>query len=313
MMITLQRSEKLRLARLAGATGLALSLLLVAGCSHQEEMAEIPYQASAPQVRPAYSYPATQQVQSAFPSAQPVQRAFDAPQPAYRNSDYPSTQPYRNSQPQVNQPYQFSRIPANPLPPGGITQADIEYVNSHRPIQTEEGYATWYTSPYKGRRAANGDVFSDAGMTAAHRTLPIGTLVVVTNLKTGESSAMRINDRGPFVDGRILDLSIASAKATGVYREGLALVRMDVYEAPKSMTAGGRWCVQIGGFTSEHMATRLKESLLERYPGSQVIEFPGDQAYWVRIRPQGESREMAEHIAQHLHITEGDAFITRLD
>src|ERR1039457_6250428 len=69
----------------------------------------------------------------------------------------------------------------------------------------------------KGRKAANGQVFNDHALTAAHRPLPMGSLIVVTNLKTGESAAMRITDRGPFVEGRLIDLSIASAKATGVY------------------------------------------------------------------------------------------------
>jgi len=94
------------------------------------------------------------------------------------------------------------------------------------------GFATWYTAPYKGRKAANGQIFDDQALTAAHRTLPMGSLIVVTNLKTGQSSAMRITDRGPFVDGRTLDLTIASAKATGVYRAGLVRVRLDVYRTP---------------------------------------------------------------------------------
>ena len=101
-----------------------------------------------------------------------------------------------------------------------MTQEDIRYVNTHPPILTEVGLATWYTAPYKGRRAANGEVFDDAAFTAAHRTLPMGSLVVVTNLTTGQWAAMRISDRGPFIDGRIVDLTMASAKATGVYRAG---------------------------------------------------------------------------------------------
>ena len=114
-----------------------------------------------------------------------------------------------------------------------MSDEDLEFVATHRPILSEVGYATWYTAPYKGRRAANGQVFDDNAMTAAHRTLPMGSLMVVTNLKTGQSSAMRISDRGPFVADRMIDLTIASAKAVGVYRAGLAQVRMDVYQTPK--------------------------------------------------------------------------------
>lgn len=150
-------------------------------------------------------------------------------------------------------------------------------------------------------------------MTAAHRTLPMGSLIMVTNLQTGQSSAMRITDRGPFVQGRILDLTIASAKAVGVYRVGMARVRVDVYEAPKSITTGGRWCVQIGAFHSERDALRLKAKLQHMYPDANVMEFPGEKSFWVRIRPQGDDRAMADYIARHTHPVEGDAFLTRLD
>ncbi len=206
-----------------------------------------------------------------------------------------------------------ARIPVTPVPAGGISDADLGYVATHRPILSEVGYATWYTAPYKGRRSANGEVFDDSAMTAAHRTLPMGSLVVVTNMATGQSSAMRITDRGPFVEGRMLDLTIASAKATGVYGRGLARVRMDVYETPKPIDWGGRWCVQVGAFHDERAAIKLKEQLLRLYPGSNVIEFPGERSYWVRIRPENDDRAMAEYISRHLQPAEGDAFLTRLD
>jgi rare lipoprotein A len=206
-----------------------------------------------------------------------------------------------------------ARIPLSPAPPGGVSDEDLEFIAAHQPIFREEGLATWYTAPYKGRKAADGQVFSDSAMTAAHRTLPMGSLIVVTNLKTGQSGAMRVTDRGPFVDGRILDLSIASAKATGVYRAGLAHVRMDVYLAPKPIDFGGRWCVQIGAFHSEEQANKLKDQLLRKYPGSNVIEFSGQDSYWVRIRPEGDNREEAEVIARRLRPAEGEAFLTRLD
>jgi rare lipoprotein A len=211
------------------------------------------------------------------------------------------------------QPLPAARIPITPAPPGGVSAEDLEYVSTHTPILTEEGLATWYTAPYAGRKSANGQVFDDDAMTAAHRTLPMGSLVVVTNLKTGQSGVMRITDRGPFVEGRILDLTIASAKATGIYRVGMAEVRVDVYRTPKPIDTGGRWCVQIGAFHSERDAMKLKEQLIREYTDANVIEFPGEKSYWVRIRPEGDNREMAEHIAQQLRPTEGEAYLTRLD
>ncbi|HEY1986531.1 MAG TPA: septal ring lytic transglycosylase RlpA family protein [Terracidiphilus sp.] len=207
-----------------------------------------------------------------------------------------------------------ARIPPTPVPPGGVSAEDMRFVNTHPPLRTEVGLATWYTAPYKGRRAANGEVFDDDAFTAAHRTLPMGSLVVVTNLKTGQYAAMRITDRGPFVDGRIVDLTEASAKATGIYRAGIVRVRLDVYQTPKPIETGGRWCVQIGAFHSQRQALKLKSQLVSEYPGASVIEFPGQESsFWVRIRPQGDNREQAEVIARSLRPAEGEAFLTRLD
>jgi rare lipoprotein A len=204
------------------------------------------------------------------------------------------------------------RIAPTPAPPGGVSDDDLDYVATHRPFLSEVGLATWYTAA-KGRKSANGQLFSDLAMTAAHRTLPMGSLIVVTNMRTGQAGAMRITDRGPFVEGRIIDLTIASAKATGVYQGGLVQVRVDVYKTPKPIHTGGRWCVQIGAFHSEGEAIRLKEQLLRTYPGANVIEFPGEDSYWVRIRPEGDNREQAEFIARHVIPSEGEAFLTRLD
>lgn len=204
------------------------------------------------------------------------------------------------------------RIAPTPAPPGGVSDDDLDYVATHRPFLSEVGLATWYTAA-KGRKSANGQLFSDLAMTAAHRTLPMGSLIVVTNMRTGQAGAMRITDRGPFVEGRIIDLTIASAKATGVYQGGLVQVRVDVYKTPKPIHTGGRWCVQIGAFHSEGEAIRLKEQLLRTYPGANVIEFPGEDSYWVRIRPEGDNREKAELIARRLRPAEGEAFLTRLD
>jgi len=252
---------------------LAPVLLVLTGCHHKNTA-----QVSPPQALP--------------PRAQPA----PAEQPPAPGGNQPST-----------------KIPVTPLPPGGVSREDLEYVATHVPILSEIGVASWYTAPYKGRKAANGEVFDDNALTAAHRTLPMGSLIVVTNLKTGQSSAMRISDRGPFVADRMIDLTIASAKAVGVYQGGLARVRLDVYQTPKPISTGGRWCVQIGAFHNESDAIQLKEQLLELYPDANVIEFPGENSFWVRIRPQGDDRAMAAYIAQHVQPVEGDAYLTRLD
>jgi rare lipoprotein A len=267
-------------ARLAVLAGVTLAALGAAGCGHKKKAADLP---PLP--------PITQQNQRPSQRGSAQQDAQATARPGYKPAP----------------------IPITPVPAGGVSKADLEYVETHDPIYSEEGLATWYTAPYQGRKAANGQVFSDRALTAAHRTLPMGSLVTVTNLKTGERSAMRITDRGPFVDGRIVDLTIASAKATGIYRTGMQQVRVDVYKTPKPMDVGGRWCVQIGAFRSEQKALKLKSDLLRKYPEAQVIEFPGEASYWVRIRPQGDNRQEAEYIARHLKPVEGEAFLTRLD
>jgi rare lipoprotein A len=267
---------------LTTSAALAAAVLFVSGCAHHRHTAS-----RAPQTAP--------ELEETYPSAS--SRPSAPPAPSASAGNVPP-----------------SRIPPTPLPPGGITRADIRYVNTHPPILTEVGLATWYSAPYKGRKAANGEVLDDEAFTAAHRTLPMGSLVVVTNLATGQWAAMRISDRGPFVEGRIVDLTIASAKATGVYRAGLVKVRLDVYQTPKPIETGGRWCVQVGAFHSEREAIRLKSQLLAKYPDASVIEFPGfESSYWVRIRPQGDNRSQAELIARQLHPAEGEAFLTRLD
>lgn len=211
-----------------------------------------------------------------------------------------------------SEPPATGRIPPTPVPAGGISAEDKEFILTHRPIYSEEGLATWYTAPYKGRKAANGQVFSDEALTAAHRTLPMGALIVVTNLKTRQASAMRVSDRGPFVPNAILDLTKASAKSIGIW-PGSGRVRVDVFDTPKPMDAGGRWCVQIGPFTNERKAIHFKEKLIDDYPGSRVIEFPGEKSYWVRIRPAGDDREQAEDMVRRLQPDEGVAYLTRLD
>jgi rare lipoprotein A len=234
---------------------------------------------------------------------------------SHRHS-YPVAQtapPIQASPGPYSRPNPVSRPAPPATPPSEITSDDANYVASHQPIYTEEGVASWYGPPYHNRVGANGKVFDQNVMTAAHRTLPMGSLIVVTNEKTGQSAVMRVTDRGPFVQGRLLDLSMASAKATGVYRAGLANVRIDVYETPHPMAAGGRWCVQIGAFDHERKAEKLRDQLEREYESANVIDFEGPTGYWVRIRPQGDNREQAESIARSLRPAEGDAYLVRLD
>lgn len=98
--------------------------------------------------------------------------------------------------------------------------------------EEEVGTASWYGSAHQGRRTASGEVFDMNQLTAAHRTLPFGTRVLVTNRDTSQSAEVRINDRGPFVKGRILDVSYAAARLLGAVGPGTIPVRVRVISLP---------------------------------------------------------------------------------
>ncbi|MBV8113402.1 MAG: septal ring lytic transglycosylase RlpA family protein [Silvibacterium sp.] len=203
-----------------------------------------------------------------------------------------------------------------PQPPTTAALAptpDEAIVASRQPIYTEEGMASWYGPNYHAHRGANGQVYDQNGISAAHRTLPMGSLIKVTNLQTGQTAIMRITDRGPFVPDRIIDLSIGAAKQVGVWRPGTARVRIDVYDTPHPIATGGRWCVQIGAFSSQHDAIKLEEHLTRKYQTANVIEFTGPTGHWVRIRPLADDKQRAIEIAGSIDPREGEAYLVRLD
>jgi len=184
---------------------------------------------------------------------------------------------------------------ASVRPPVAEPQTGFSEANG-TPVFTETGMASWYGTVYNKHAAADGTTFDQNAMTAAHRTLPLGTTARVTNLATGQSVLVRITDRGPFSPGRVLDLSMGAAKEIGVYRAGVAKVRIEAY-AHNSADVAGRWCVQTGSFQSEGDALKLKDKLLRRYSTSKVIEFAGPTGYWVRIDPATHSKTQATEIA----------------
>jgi rare lipoprotein A len=197
--------------------------------------------------------------------------------------------------------------------PGVTSAADLAFVASHTPVWSETGTASWYGPPYNKRRGANGQIFDQDAMTAAHRTLPLNSLIRVTNLKTGQQAVLHVTDRGPFVPGRVLDLSLASAKALGVYLPGISTVRIDVFAVPVPIETGGRWCVQIGAFKDGDEAEKLRDHLSRKYQTANVIEFTGPTGHWVRIRPLRDDKDRAVEIAHELKPREGEAYLVRLD
>ncbi len=143
------------------------------------------------------------------------------------------------------------------------------------PAWGETGYASWYGGKFNGRQTASGEIFDTNKMTAAHKTLPFGTLVKVTNLNNGESVQVRINDRGPFVEGRIIDLSRAAAAHIGMMSTGIAPVKVEIISTPANEaneekngninSSGSRelsyYSIQVGSFSARENAQRLLSQL----------------------------------------------------
>ncbi len=275
--------HSLRWSTLALGWGLLATpmLLLTAGCHHQPRAVYAPPPPPLPRSHQGPAPPTT-----AHRKPQPGQSESGEPQPA------PTEQ--RAS-------------------PGLTTAADLAYVASHAPVYTETGTASWYGPPYNRRRGANGQIFDQDALTAAHRTLPMNSLVRVTDLATGRQAVMHVTDRGPFVRDRILDLSVASAKEIGVYLPGTAPVRIEVFSVPAPIETGGRWCVQIGAFKHGDEADKLRKELTREYDTANVIEFTGPTGHWVRIRPAHDDKDRAIEIAHSLQPAEGTAYLVRLD
>ena len=176
-------------------------------------------------------------------------------------------------------------------------------VNGQRydPLRSGEGFvqtgvASWYGPDFHGKKTSNGETYNMYAMTAAHKTLPLGVYVRVTNTANGKQATVRVNDRGPFVKGRIIDLSYAAAKALGVVGPGTAPVRIEAlgyqetgtkgqvaYRQPASYDAG-HFTVQVGAFTVAANANRLAGQLRARYGASSIQQGNVGGRLFYRVR-----------------------------
>jgi rare lipoprotein A len=180
-------------------------------------------------------------------------------------------------------------------------------------LYREVGWASWYGPGFQKRNAANGQPFDTERMTAAHRTLPLNSIARVTNVKTGESVLLRITDRGPFVNDRVIDLSRAAARKLSVYQHGTALVRIEVLQTPAPILSGGRWCVQIGAFTSAQDAAKVKDRLSRRYHTAKVLQFSSPTGEsWLRVRVSEDDKKRAQEVMRETR-TEAGMYLVRID
>jgi rare lipoprotein A len=177
----------------------------------------------------------------------------------------------------------------------------------------EEGVASWYGVPFNGRRTSNGEVYDMHEFTAAHRTLPFNCLVRVTNLNNGKHTEVRINDRGPFVANRVIDLSLSAAQAIEMVGTGTANVRLEILSGPNPNV--GFFAVQIGAFKVRENAERLKAQMEETYPPVSLATFDSPNGTFYRVRVGRLPSEVAaQNLADKLHEAEQmTTFVVRLD
>ncbi len=178
---------------------------------------------------------------------------------------------------------------------------------------TEEGNASWYGLPFHGRHASNGEIYDMYKLTAAHRTLPFETMVRVTNLTNGKSTVVRITDRGPFVDNRIIDLSLAAAREVDSVDAGVVPVRVEVLGGVDP--TAGFFTVQVGAFRDRGNAERLRDRLSASYSPIFIQEYDSPDGVFYRVRVGRISGEDAAHqFGEQLHDRGGfTSFVTRLD
>lgn len=183
------------------------------------------------------------------------------------------------------------------------------------PVGTaERGLASWYGHPYHGRPAADGEIYDMETMVAAHRTLPFQTFVRVRNLRNDKTVDVRIIDRGPFVQGRVIDLSHAAAKEIDLIGPGVAQVEITVIRTPAAPEPA-LFAVQIGAFREKANADRAEQNMLAAYGAAKAVLRVGDPPVWRILAGRETSQEAAEALAKRIRaeLSEPQAFVVRLD
>jgi rare lipoprotein A len=183
------------------------------------------------------------------------------------------------------------------------------------PGDTEEGLASWYGRPYHGRAAANGEIYDMEKMTAAHRTLPFNTWVRVYDLDNNRTTEVRITDRGPFVGGRIIDLSHAAARELEMIGPGTARVRVEVISAPPNAVPG-LFAVQVGAFRDRANAERLRSQMEARYGSARLLQRAENPAVWRVLVGAETSEDGANRLAERIRqdsLEKMSGFVVRID
>lgn len=173
-----------------------------------------------------------------------------------------------------------------------------EYMLPPPGIQT--GLASWYGPDFHGKATSSTEIYNMHDMTAAHRTLPFGTMVIVVNLNNGKSVVVRINDRGPFIKGRIIDLSYGAAHMLDMVGEGVVPVKIEVLKTLEPEEREAAFSLQVGAFIDKKNATNLKKKLQRRYREVYISKFVTSNQTYYRVRIRAQSLESAQRIGKEL-------------
>jgi rare lipoprotein A len=197
----------------------------------------------------------------------------------------------------------------------GACRKKVSTAKAPRIGTSETGIASWYGHPYHGRRAANGEIYDMEKLTAAHRTLPFDTWVEIRNLTNDKSVAVRVTDRGPFIDGRIIDVSHAAARAIDLIGPGTARVRLTIIAPPprEELPAVELFAVQAGAFQDRGRAERVRSDMEARFAKARIVERPASPTIWRVLVGEEQTMEAATALAQRIEAAGTNAFVVRLD
>lgn len=205
-------------------------------------------------------------------------------------------------------------VPPPPAPGSGRAKAPAAVAPPVGSVET--GVASWYGKPYDGRQAADGEIYDMETMVAAHRTLPFQTMVRVRNVKNDKTVDVRIIDRGPFVNGRIIDLSHAAARAIDLIGPGFGPVELTIVSTPASAAAvAAQFGVQVGAFRDRANADRMRERMAAEYGAAKAVLRAGDPPMWRVLAGAEPTEDAAETLAQKIRREQKapEAFVVRLD
>ncbi len=165
--------------------------------------------------------------------------------------------------------------------------------------EVQYGVASWYGADFHGRRTSSGEIYDMYQLTCAHQTLPLGTMVMVTNLENGSSLELKVNDRGPFVKDRIIDVSYAAARMLGMWEKGTASVKVEIIGSAPELVQ--RFTLQVGSFVDEANAQKLAEQLRKNFDNVSVTTLETQTQKYHRVRVgQFDTRESALITAERL-------------